>query len=360
MSENIISAIERTKIAIANNPGKRWLLAFSGGKDSSATLKIFVSALKKVEIPPDHVTLIYCDTGVENPLIDEYVKRTLSNMRTEFATMRIRISVRVLQAPVQDRFFVKVAGRGYPTPTNSFRWCTKGLRINPVSSFIQAGDHENTVVILGSRKDESEQRRRSISRYGDNHWQNQAEGKHNLSLYLPILDFTLSDVWDTIFFINSVSSIVPKEIESIYRDASGECPILRTPTAPPCASGRFGCWTCTVVRKDKSALKLIEAGHSKLEPFLEFRNWLSVIRNDHKLRWPIRRNGTELPGPFTTSARQTIFHRLLALEQKTKAVVLGQGEIEAIFELWRQDHELERGLGLVPAAEDETRIRLQR
>ncbi|MDP0930046.1 phosphoadenosine phosphosulfate reductase family protein [Paracoccus onubensis] len=360
MAENILAAIARTKIAIEANPEKRWILAYSGGKDSTATLKIFIAALRNVEALPVNASLIYCDTGVENPLIDEYVKRTLRKMEMEFAKKKISISVQLLKAPVKDRFFVKVAGRGYPTPTNSFRWCTKGLRINPVSDFIQEGDRENTVVLLGSRRNESEQRRRSISKFGDDHWQTQKEGRSKVSLYLPILDFTISDVWDTLFMIDNVSSISAREIEGIYRDASGECPVLRSPTAPPCASGRFGCWTCTVVRRDKSALKLIEAGHSNLAPFLEFRNWLSVIRNDHQLRWPVRRNGSELPGPFSTCARQIILHRLLALERLTNTKVLDEGEIESIFALWEQDHEIERGLGITPADEDQTRSILDR
>lgn len=355
MYENIITAIERTQYAIEANPEKRWILAYSGGKDSTATLKVFIAALKKAKAPPTSVSLIYRDTGVENPVIDEYVKRTLRKMEIEFSTKKIGISVQLLKAPVKDRFFVKVAGRGYPTPTNSFRWCTKGLRINPVSNFIQEGDHDNTIVLLGSRRNESEQRRRSISKFGDDHWQTQKEGKSKVPLFLPILDFTISDVWDTLFMIDNVHSISAKEIESIYRDASGECPVLRSPTAPPCASGRFGCWTCTVVRKDKSALKLIEAGHSNLAPFLEFRNWLAAIRNDHQLRWPVRRNGTELPGPFSTSTRQTILHRLLELEILTSTKVLFEGEIDAIFDLWAQDREIEIDLGITPAVEEATR-----
>lgn len=360
MSERILAAIEHTAEAIRANPGKRWVLAYSGGKDSTATLKIFFAALKKLETDNPDVTLIYCDTGVENPLIDEFVKRTLSNMKAEFLDRDIKIDLEILKAPVKDRFFVKVAGRGYPTPTNSFRWCTKGLRINPVSRFVQTGDTASTIVVLGSRRSESEQRKRSISKYGGDNWQTQKEGKSKVTLFLPILDFDVADVWDTVFLIDNIKSISAAEIERIYKDASGECPVLRSPTAPPCASGRFGCWTCTVVRKDKSAAKLIDAGHVQLAPFLEFRNWLSIVRSDHELRWPVRRNGKQLPGPFSTSARQTILHRLLELEVDTRSKILDDCELSAIFDLWDMDRSIEDGLGLVSADESHTRRVIER
>ena len=38
---------------------------------------------------------------------------------------------------------------------------------------------------------------------------------------------------------------------------SRECTTTRDPKSPPCGQSRFTYWTCTVVRKDKSGLNLI-------------------------------------------------------------------------------------------------------
>ncbi|MBO9397196.1 phosphoadenosine phosphosulfate reductase family protein [Shimia sp. R9_2] len=346
MNEEILPAIQRTKRAIEENPDKNWVIAYSGGKDSTATLKVFLAALKKADRKPSGISLIYCDTGVENPVIDSYVKRTLKNIRREAEDAKVPLSVDILSAPVQDRFFAKVVGRGYPTPTNSFRWCTKALRINPVTKYMRSFGSDDTIVVLGSRRDESQQRKRSIQKNGDDYWQKQ--GGSSATIYLPILDFSISDVWDAVFCLGMPTSIDAREIEDIYRDASGECPVLKSPNSPPCGSGRFGCWTCTVVRKDHSATKMVDAGHSELQPFLEFRNWLAEVRNDEKRRWPVRRNGVERPGPFSIAAREEILLGLFHLERTTGTEILAEGELEHIFMLWERDYDIEHELGLRP------------
>ena len=111
-------------------------------------------------------------------------------------------------------------------------------------------------------------------------------------------------------------------------------------------AGRFGCWTCTVVRKDKSAQSLIDNGHSDLAPFLEFRNWLATVRNEPSLRWPMRRSGVVGPGPFTLAARGQILERLTALEQKSGEQVLRLGERQAISDLWELDQQFEIQAGI--------------
>jgi DNA sulfur modification protein DndC len=148
------------------------------------------------------------------------------------------------------------------------------------------------VVVLGLRKAESRQRDRSLSLSEDLYWQKKREDKGEYDLFLPIVEMGLPEVWDAIFGLSSLRALNNYTIEQLYRGASGECPIIKSPTAPPCASGRFGCWTCTVVRKDKSAAELIRAGHSQPAPFLVFCDWLAELRNDHSNRWQMRRSGS--------------------------------------------------------------------
>jgi DNA sulfur modification protein DndC len=283
------------------------------------------------------MTLIYCDTGVENPILDFYAKDCLTKISAEFVAERIPIEVRCLKAPPEDRFFVRIIGRGYPPPTNSFRWCTTGLRIRPVSKFIAANDPQNTVVVLGLRSSESQQRDRSMARSSDRYWQKQREGKGDYDLFLPIVDLDIPEVWDAVFALQSPQSISPQTLERLYRNASGECPVIKAPNAPPCATGRFGCWTCTVVRKDKSAKELINAGYDELVPFLAFRDWLTEIRNDPARRWPLRRNGTQGMGPFTIETRQEILKKLDALEAETNRTILDSDERGLIASLWKFD-----------------------
>lgn len=337
MRDNVLHAIEVCVEAFAQRPDAHWVLAFSGGKDSSAAIKIFMSAYRRATVKPKAVTLIYCDTGVENPILDSYVKTLLGRMAAEFEETGAPIRIRILKAPVQDRFFVRLIGRGYPPPTNSFRWCTTGLRIRPVSQFIRAHRPEDTVLVLGLRRAESRQRDRSLEKSDELYWQKQREGVGDYDLFLPIVEMSVPEVWDAVFGLSEPRCLSPQALEALYRDASGECPVLRAPEAPPCASGRFGCWTCTVVRRDKSGAELIRAGYDELVPYFEFRRWLVDIRNDPVRRWPIRRSGQAGLGPLTLEARHEVLERLNELEFRTSTELLDSEERGVIASLWRLD-----------------------
>jgi DNA sulfur modification protein DndC len=163
-------------------------------------------------------------------------------------------------------------------------------------------------------------------------------------MFLPILDLDVFEIWDAVFELPYPTSIEPSALATLYRGAAGECPIVKAPQAAPCASGRFGCWTCTVVRKDRSSSSLVEAGHKDLIPYLEFRDWLASIRNDVWRRWPIRRNGTAGLGPFTLETRLEIRCKLEALQKTVGTVLLPKEEVSEIDRLWALDIELERSL----------------
>lgn len=337
MRDAVLHAIDVCVEALEHRADAHWVIAFSGGKDSSAVLRIFLSAYRKAKRRPEAATLIYCDTGVENPVLDLYVKALLHRMAEEFERTDIPLRVRILKAPVQDRFFVRLIGRGYPPPTNTFRWCTTGLRIRPVSQFIRARKPEDTVLVLGLRQSESRQRDRSLQRSADLYWQKQREGVGEYDLFLPIVEMDVAEVWDAVFGLAVPRCLNAPVLEDLYRDASGECPVIKAPEAPPCASGRFGCWTCTVVRKDRSGAELIRSGHDELIPYYRFRHWLTEIRNDPTRRWSRRRSGQDGMGPFTIDARREILERLEDLEFRTSTEILDSEERGLIASLWRID-----------------------
>ena len=67
-----------------------------------------------------------------------------------------------------------------------------------------------------------------------------------------------------------------KELFALYRNANaGECPLVVDETTPSCGNSRFGCWTCTVVSKDKSMEAMIDNGEDWMMPMLEFRDFLA-------------------------------------------------------------------------------------
>ncbi len=316
-----------------------WYLGFSGGKDSSALLKLTFQALKQARKRTGELHVIYCDTGVEIPVVRSLVLRTLKGIAREAREHNLPIRTRIVSPPVADRYFVKVLGRGYPPPTNKFRWCTDKLRINPIKNLLLAKDSRQYVMLLGIRRGESVERDRTISR----HLTSQRtffrqSGSANSLIFGPIVNYTTDDVWETLLHDSLPISINSARILSLYKGAGGECPVIREDRGTPCGRGRFGCWTCTVVRKDKALTNLIkDEGYSALVPLLSFRNWLISIRDIPSYRCKWRRNGTKGLGPLTMEARREAFQKLLECQSASGLVLITRDEIAQIRRLWKQD-----------------------
>jgi len=316
-----------------------WIIGFSGGKDSSAVLMLTFLAAMKCKTPQREIYIVYCDTGVDIPIINDLVTKTLSNIQIEAKEKRIPLSVRVVSPPVKDKYFAKVIGNGYPPPTNIFRWCTDRLRINPVKAFLDSLGGQERVILLGIRKSESVHRDNVISQYetGKQYYYRQEGSLSTTRIFAPIIDYSTEDVWATLAYNPVPYSIDAPKLMALYKQASGECPLIRDPKGTPCGSGRFGCWTCTVVRKDKSITSLVGEGYTQLEPLLDFRNWLFVVRDDLSYRLSKRRNGTNGPGPFTLEARKEILAKLIEAQRLSGYTLIDQPQLDYIDEYWRNE-----------------------
>ena len=316
-----------------------WFLGFSGGKDSSAVLKLTFQALTKLRRPIKPVSVVYCDTGVEIPIVRAFVLRTFRHLVQEARAAGLPLRFKAVSPRLEDRFFVKVIGRGYPTPTNKFRWCTDKLRIRPIEQVLARGKHSHRVVLLGVRRGESVERDKTISKHtlAGQVYLRQA-GRPNTLILSPILGFDTEDVWDTLLRPFAPHGIDAHALARLYKSASGECPIIRDPQGTPCGKGRFGCWTCTVVRRDRAVENLVKVeGFEELRPLLEFRNWLSQIRDEPAYRARFRRNGAPGLGPFTMRARKEILARLLRIQAGTPWQLVADVEVRAIRMLWKSD-----------------------
>ncbi len=316
-------------------------IGYSGGKDSSAVVSLLWMCLKKYNLKEQRVTVIYCDTQVENPIIDRHAKSTLVKIEEEARSISLPVTSVVVEPRVEQSFFVRIIGRGYPSPTNSFRWCTKDIRIRPMRQFLSSKNCRSWIAI-GTRFGESRQRDRALRSLvsrddGEMLLQKQKDGFPNASLITPIIDYETADVWDLLCGGKGPIAIDPFKLAQIYKDGSGECPTMRDFQDKPCSKSRFGCWTCTVVRKDRSASNLIQSGHDELRPFFEFRNWLAEFRNNPDMRCKKRRNGSAGLGPFTIEGRLLILERLNELERQTGAEVLTLQQRKAIAELIEKD-----------------------
>lgn len=131
-----------------------WVIGYSGGKDSTATLQLVWLALR--ELPKDKlkkvVHIINTDTMVESPVIEKWVERSLKMMdeaSKQIDTLVDSLFVTHRLTPEYDQtFWTNFIGRGYPFPRKKLRWCTDRLKIQPVNKFVKERIAETGEIIL--------------------------------------------------------------------------------------------------------------------------------------------------------------------------------------------------------------------
>jgi DNA sulfur modification protein DndC len=330
-----------------------WIIGFSGGKDSTLVLQLVMETL--LELAPSErrrpVHVVSNDTLVEAPVVADHVDRVLERIRAGVAALRLPVEV-VKTTPKPDQtFWVNLIGRGYPSPSRTFRWCTDRMKIQPTSHYIKSKVAENgqVVLLLGVRRSESATRAMSVNKYSNGERLNDHNDLLGCKVYRPIVEFDTDEVWATLLQRRPPWGGTHRELITLYREGQGaECPlVLSKDDAPSCgtSSSRFGCWTCTVVVKDRSMAGFIEAGHANHEQLMDFRDWLAGIRNDPDRRMARRRsgrvthlpNGSLVPGPFTIAARREIFDRLRSVEASSGRELITTAEIEHIERIWAED-----------------------
>ena len=146
-----------------------WVIGYSGGKDSTATVQIVWNALNQLAPHERHKTvyIISNDTLVESPVVAAWLSQSLNRMKKAAAASGLPIEVHQLKPDINDTFWVNLIGRGYPYPRRNMRWCTDRLKIGPTNRFVEhvisrAGE---AIMVLGTRKAESSARRHLMDNY---------------------------------------------------------------------------------------------------------------------------------------------------------------------------------------------------
>lgn len=333
-----------------------WIIGFSGGKDSTVVTQAIFEAL--LQLPPSqrtrHVHLVSNDTQVESPLVMAHLIKVQAAIADMVESFRLPVTV-VTTRPTPDKtFWTLLIGKGYPSPNQTMRWCTDRLKILPTSRYIldNISAHGAAIVALGVRLDESDSRRKSINKFQNIEGSNLTPHSElpGAFIYRPIVHLTVDDVWEVLGRCQPPWGGTHRDLIQLYRDAEGgECPVvLSRDEAPGCgtSNSRFGCWTCTVVEKDKSLQGFIDVGNHHFRALVDFRDWLKDIRNKPEYRQVERRNGRtqfdhvtgkHIPGPFTIQARRMILDRLIETEKNFGDQLISKEEIDIIESTWAEE-----------------------
>ena len=357
VADRLHAAIDVIRTEYLRNHRDPWVVAYSGGKDSTLLLQLTWEVL--ISLPASDrrrkVYVVGNDTLVESPLVINHLRSTMSTISKAAVELGLPIESTITKPHIDQTFWVNVIGRGYIPPTRNFRWCTDRMKIIPTSHLLErlVRTHKRAVLLVGTRRSESSSRRRNMAKHRVSATtMNPHSSITGCRMFAPLADFRDDEVWLILMQRRPPWGGTHRDLVTLYRNAAGgECPlVLSKEDAPSCgtASPRFGCWTCTVVQKDRSLRGLIRSGHHESNTFsrlFEFREWLIRLREEGTNRQRARRDGatryrhdgTRVLGPFTLAIRETILRRLRDLEQAIGAQLISADEIEVIHDIWRVD-----------------------
>ncbi|MCK5720852.1 MAG: DNA phosphorothioation system sulfurtransferase DndC [Thiomargarita sp.] len=368
-TDTIDKLIEQTQTLYLNDEVP-WVVGYSGGKDSTSALQLVWYALSKLpskkRIKPVYV--ISTDTLVENPIVALWVTKSLEMMEIAATEQKLPITTHRLFPEVQDRFWVNLIGRGYPAPRPKFRWCTSRLKINPSNRFINEVIRKSgqVILVLGSRKTESITRAANMEKYEKTSSRELLATNGALPnswIYTPLADWTNDDVWMYVTQVDNPWGYDNKALLNMYRGAteSGECPLVVDTSTPSCGDSRFGCYVCTMVKKDKSMQAMIQNDEEKqwMLPLMNLRNQWLDIKEDRKHRDFRRMNGNLqifkdrlIHGPYKQSYREKLLIAVLNAQKTMQEIapikpfqLITPAELEEIRRIWLMEkHEIEDNL----------------
>jgi len=322
-----------------------WAIAWSGGKDSTATLTLLIALIRSGDIPaPKSLTVFYADTRMELPPLAIAALGIMDRLRD------CGITVEVVRAPLDKRFFVYILGRGVPPPNNNtLRWCTRQIKVDPMTAAIERRLDElggSVLMITGVRQGESAIRDRRIemscSKDGaecGQGWYQQvlptAKGvRGRVATLAPLLHWRVCLIWDWLKYYAPLPEYGAWDTQPIADAYGGD--------EAEEINARTGCVGCPLAQKDLALDAIIDnPAWSYLAPLKRLK---PIYRELRLPRNRLRKAGAERlkdgsmaanpqrMGPLTFEARQWALDQILTIQEdvNAKAHASGRPEIDML------------------------------
>lgn len=354
VAEKLAAVVTKIRRRYQSPDSRPWIVGFSGGKDSTLLLQLVFEAIRAT--PPRlrrrPVYVLSSDTRVETPAIIEFLEQQIRTISEGAMSLALPISAHLVRPEIHETYWSRLIGYGYPAPNKWFRWCTERLKIKPSNAFIvnQIDAYGEVIILLGTRYDESAARAKSIRRHEGDDDLNPHSVLRSAYVWAPIKEVLNDEVWEILAFSPPPWGGTHRGLQNLYKQAnSGECPLVIDETTKPCGNSRFGCWTCTVVERDRSMEGFIGSGRDEYRGMAAFRDWLIELRdNPGVYREPVRRNGEPGNGPLKMSVRQEVLRRLLLLQDELGQELISGEEVALIRQIWVSDRLIPSRIDLGP------------
>ena len=324
---------------------EHWGIAWSGGKDSSATLTLICWLIDTGRVKaPKSLTVFYADTRQELPPLAIAAAQIMDELRER------GIAIEIVTAPMDKRFMVYILGRGVPPPNNNtLRWCTRQIKIDPMQDAIAErldSIEGNFLMITGVRQGESAIRDQRIemscgkdgAECGQGWYQQvlpNAKGlRGRIATLAPLLHWRVCHVWEWLKHWAPQAEFGDWSTAMIADAYGGD--------EAEEINARTGCVGCPLASED-TALNtvLLQPAWAHLRPLLGIRVLWRELREP---RNRIKKAGVERlkdgsiaknpqrMGPLTLEARAEGLQRILAIQAECNdaAQLLGRPTISLI------------------------------
>lgn len=316
---------------------RHWSVAYSGGKDSSATVAFVAWAVRSGRVPaPESLTVLYADTRMELPPLQQTAMKVLERMRAD------GFDARVVLPELDDRFYVYMLGYGVPPPSNRFRWCTPQLKVEPMMAALQEVRErtgEKILSITGVRMGESAARdqRIAVSCSKDSGecgqgWFQVTTSEAVADTLAPLLHWRVCHVYDWLYFENHRHG---------YDEVAGIAAVYGDDDV------RTGCVGCPLASRDNALERLVvQPEWSHLRPLLELKPFYREMKlarwRKRKARPERRKDGGwstngQRKGPLTMEARAYWLNLVLDVQQRAGVDLINAEEEARIREMWKLD-----------------------
>lgn len=315
---------------------RHWAIAYSGGKDSTTLATLIPWAILTGRIPrPESLTILYADTRQELPPLQMTAMHLMDDLRIE------GFDAQVVLPEMDDRFYVYMLGLGVPPPSNTFRWCTPKIKIEPMHKALEglrASAGEKLLMLTGVRLGESEARdaRIAVSCSKDSGecgqgWMQVATPESLADTLAPLLNWRICHVYDWLYFDPYDHGFRVDGIADVY----GEDEV------------RTGCVGCNLASKDTALIRLLRNPQwSHLYPLMELKPLFAELKQakwrKRKVEPEKRKDGgygknVQRMGPLTMKGRAYGLERVLDIQQRAGVDLINAEEEARIREMWRLD-----------------------
>lgn len=309
-------------------PGyQHWAIAYSGGKDSTATVTLVAHLIATGQVPtPESLTVLYADTRMELPPLHACAMTILSELGQR------GIKTQIVLPALDDRFFVYLFGRGVPAPKNRFRWCTPQLKVEPMERALLSlrEQYGKLLMLTGVRLGESAARDQRIalscSKDGGECGQGwfQVQTPESVADTLaPLLHWRVCHIWDWLTFHAPGYGFSTEMVAEAYGGDEAEE-----------INARTGCVGCNLASKDVALDAILKLPQwTYLAPFKRLKPlYQQLMRPQYRLRKNAERKkdgsfsaNPMRMGPYTMDARRYGLSQVLAIQNEINTAAHAQG-----------------------------------